>query len=150
MRSLLPTPFLVSLAAALGLGEVALEFGWVSFPREPGQVPRAWVPRLGYQKAYLAYGVILGAGIMTQAPFAATYAVAASTGFRPSVIAAAAIGAAFGLGRSLPVLAPIGRGTFLARGDELLVWAHRHLHPFGAAISVGITVLLTYSLLKRV
>jgi hypothetical protein len=105
VRTLLPHGFAAGALLSLGVAATAHEigqrrgkFGWGR------QVPGTWRYRFGEPKAFAGFGFLLGGGIFTYAPFAATYVVFAYVGLMLPIGAAVLAGVLFGSARSTAVL----------------------------------------------
>lgn len=68
------------------------------------QVPRAWLRDLPGPLTYFLFGLLLGPGVLTIAPYAALTGVLVAEFASGSVAAGAVIGAAFGAGRVVALL----------------------------------------------
>jgi sulfite exporter TauE/SafE len=94
-----------------GAGVLSLVFGLNEFgllrlplPRNHHSVPQSWWFDLGPNQAALVYGFVLGLGVTTVVPFGTFYAVGAWALLAAGPGYGAALGAAYGLARALPVL----------------------------------------------
>jgi sulfite exporter TauE/SafE len=96
---------LVLLGAIVAIG-LALDLGAVGrpLPTVHRQVDEAWRTRYRGWVWGLGYGVELGVGVVTIVTTSTVYATWAAASLSGSALAGAAIGAAFGLSRALPVL----------------------------------------------
>jgi hypothetical protein len=97
-----------ALAVLAGLGALGLlaDLGvaGMHLPTSHRQVDEGWLDRYRGWVYGVGYGVQLGAGVVTVVPSATTYLTWATALLAHSPAAGSAIGATFGVARSLPVL----------------------------------------------
>lgn len=101
----------IAVVAGLLVVLVLIDLRVVDKRSRRGQVPATWARRHGRGKAFVLYGVQLGAGLVTYVPYGVTYGVFAVAAVLLPVPQALLVGALFGLGRTLSVglasLAPV-------------------------------------------
>jgi hypothetical protein len=103
VRTLMPPAAVAFVLAGIGAIGVLRDAGLLGPPLFIGQVPKSWYGRWGPIRSYAAYGLSLGAGLITVAPFAATYVSFGAAGLMASPLTAGFVGMAFGLGRTVLV-----------------------------------------------
>lgn len=106
----LPPPVRVGLLAAIALGAVARDAGWISvrLPQAARQIPREVLQR-GPVAGALQFGFELGTCVRTFMTGSAPYVVAAAILLlQPDPVHVVAAAAGVGVGRTLPVLQAIG------------------------------------------
>jgi Cytochrome C biogenesis protein transmembrane region len=127
---------IVAIGLALDLGVLGLRL-----PTVHRQVDEAWRTRYRGWVWGLGYGVELGVGVVTIVTTSTVYAAWAAAALSGGPIAGAAIGAAFGLSRALPVfsVARVRRPDQVLRIDALLgrlaAPARRVTYATGAALA---------------
>ena len=154
VRPWLPLPLafgvLVIVALAYALHELRI---WrLPHPERAWQVPNEWIvrrPLLGV----VAFGLTLGTGLFTYIPFTSFYLLLAWEALLTSPTLGAALGAAYGLARALPVL--VG-GWVTWRGQPIvpvhtgLMGAQPTLHRVtGGLLLLTAAVLVALPLLTR-
>jgi cytochrome c-type biogenesis protein len=121
-------------------------------PERAWQVPNAWIRRWPIRGTAL-FGLILGTGLFTFIPFTNYYVVLAWEAGTGSLLLGAALGAAYGLFRGLPVL--VG-GTLLLLNKHPLdfnMWLIGHItawHRASATLLLAVAGFLLGVLLKGV
>jgi cytochrome c biogenesis protein CcdA len=92
------------------------------------------------------FGLLLGMGWVTRTPYPAFYAVLLWSAAAPALWGALAAGVAFGVGRTLPLVA-VGAGRFLDRtwGEPMQakLWLDAHEPVFHRLSGVGLVALVT-------
>jgi hypothetical protein len=128
-RQIAPTAEIavVVLAAVLGLVAVGLEWKGTlgPLPQRRAQVPRRWLLWRRRNVTAIAFGLVIGSGVLTHLQHATTYALAAVIALAPSIELGTALGALYGLSRGIT----LGL-TWLAdrRGHERPSWARARPH----------------------
>jgi hypothetical protein len=141
VRTLLPLPIVAFFLAGLGTVGVLMDAGFLGPPRRVGQVPKSWYGRWGPVRSYAAYGLSLGAGWITAAPFAATYVCFAAAGLAASPLTAGIAGMAFGLGRTI-LVGPINLHRRLVSGTaSLYSSSKRQLAVVSAALCLWVVIM---------
>ena len=121
-------------------------------PERAWQVPNAWIRRWPIGGTAL-FGLILGTGLFTFIPFTNYYVVLAWEAGTGSLLLGAALGAAYGLFRGLPVL--VG-GTLLLLNKHPLdfnMWLIGHItawHRASATLLLAVAGFLLGALLKGI
>lgn len=126
-------PRIVAGLVGLLLGAYALvELGVLRLPvlGRHWQVPRFWQTHATPRAAYFAYGLLLGVGFLTIAPYAALTSVFVLQVASASVLPGAAVGATYGLGRAASFAIGVGalgqsasNYTFVQRvADRMPLW----------------------------
>jgi hypothetical protein len=90
-------PVLLALAALYLLAAVLT--GSLRLPMLDRQVPQEWRARLGPERASLAYGFVLGTGVLTRINSPAFYLLPLAVLVTPSPVLGLALAAVFGLAR---------------------------------------------------
>lgn len=116
-------PAAVALAAAIVLAAGLVDASRLALPSPRRQVNEDWLVRYRGWVYGGAFGFQLGLGVVTYVPTAAVYAAWALAALTGSVGAGAAVGAAFGLARALPLL-----GAARVRTPARLRTLHVRLH----------------------
>jgi len=101
------TSFAAALIGVFALTCVFHEVGLIRLPlpSRSWQVPSAWL-RAGPFRSAVAYGVVMGLGFLTRAPFATYHAAVLWAFLSGSLVQGATVGAAFGLARAAALLLP--------------------------------------------
>ena len=121
-------------------------------PERAWQVPNAWIRRWPIGGTAL-FGLILGTGLFTFIPFTNYYVVLAWEAGTGSLLLGAALGAAYGLFRGLPVL--VG-GTLLLLNKHPLdfnMWLIGHItawHRASATLLLAVAGFILGALLKGI
>jgi hypothetical protein len=102
-RTLLPDPIGIAVFVVIATAFTLTDLRLIRRGAWGPQVKASWFKRYGPRMSYALYGLILGAGLPTFAPYAATYVAFLAAGFMPSLIDALLLGSLFGLGRAFPV-----------------------------------------------
>jgi hypothetical protein len=99
----LPRVIALTIVGAIAIGYGLAEVLPLRLPRinPHGQVPRAWIGRRSGAQVYFAFGLLLGAGIFTAAPFASFSGLLMLEFGLGSPWAGGMIGAAYGASRAL-------------------------------------------------
>jgi hypothetical protein len=99
-------PGLVVVALAVVVLAIALQAnGRVApLPERRAQVPRQWLLWADRRKTALAFGLMIGAMVLTHLRHASAYVLGATVVLAPSVGAGAALGAAYGMFRGMPLI----------------------------------------------
>ena len=141
VRTLVRSALVAFVLAGLGAIGVLRDSGLLGPPLPVGQVPKSWYGRWGPIRSYAAYGLSLGAGMITVAPFAATYVCFAAAGLVSSPLTAGIAGMAFGLGRTVFV-GPINIHPRLVSAMASLYASSRHrLSLMSAALCLSILIM---------
>ncbi len=154
IRPWLPGPLVILalalLAAAYGLHELGR---WhLPHPERAWQVPNEWIVQRPLFGA-IAFGLILGTGLFTFIPFTSFYLLLAWQALLAPPALGAALGAAYGLARALPVL--VGgwitwRGRPVVTVHTRLMDAMPDLHrATGGLLLLAAVVLPALGLLAR-
>ncbi len=93
-------------AVTTAIAYALADFGFIRLPKagRHWQVPRRWLSELPTTKAFLFFGILLGIGFLTAAPYASFTSLLALEVGTGSPVAGAVCGAAYGLGRGFAVL----------------------------------------------
>lgn len=122
VRTLLPSRVVDSIAIVVLVLAVLQDLGRLRLPHRRTQVPQRWLQQLGPGRAYYRYGLLLGSGLLTAAPYGITFAIMTAAALRLEAGDALVVGALFGLGRT----ATIGFATPLsAVGFAANAWLAR-------------------------
>jgi hypothetical protein len=138
LRTMPPRFFAVALSVLVLAWLACVDVGLLKRPalfNAHRQVPIEWSVTLGFPRAFMLYGLILGAYVFTYAPFASVFAIFYVGALRLSLLAAVASGAALGLGRTIPVAAAFSR-PLVWRSDQYLALATRRLPAVSASVSL--------------
>ena len=129
-----------AVAAAAGVA-AELTGRTAALPQRRRQVPRDWVDRMGRTRCAIGFGLLLGAGVFTHLHRGSVYVVGALALVAPNVAAAALLGAAYGLGRALPVPFDAIRTSAGRRGAPLVERLGRRAEHGVAAGAAAVFVL---------
>jgi hypothetical protein len=143
IRTMLPAA--VPAIAFLGLVAFAtrrdLPVGRAGGALHGRQVPATWRARYGDERAFAAYGFVLGAGALSFTPYALTFIIFAWAGLLMPLGGAIVIGAVFGGARAASVaigsLSPARISSAIFRSGKL----PRHL-PWASACLDGVVGVL--------
>lgn len=150
LGSLAPRAPLVALAAlaVVALLGVLAELGMAGLrvPTNHRQVNERWLDLYRGWVYGVGFGFQLGLGVITIVTSAATYVVLAAAVFAHSAVGGLAVGATFGLARSLPVLLTASARTpgdlrALHRRNAAWALAVRRTALGGQAVTCGLAIL---------
>lgn len=144
VRTLAPEELPVALLVALAVAAALADAGRIALPRQPRQVPQAWMRNYGPARAYALYGFWLGAGLITNISYMAEVVVLAAAALLLPFPEAVLVGGIFGLGRTAPVT-PLGISRGLTgwwtrlyrRGYDRTLYASAILSVAVAVIAVA-------------
>ena len=142
IRSSAPDVLVAALALGWALLAIAADLKRIRLPRRNCQVPQKWYRRYGPTRGYFYYGAALGAGLITYIPYGITYVVFGAAAVASSPLGAAAVGAAFGIGRT----ALIGPAALAA--ERASVWLFRG--PFSHRVLPKLSIVLVLLLAAAV
>jgi hypothetical protein len=136
LRTLLPAPAPRVLVAAVAVAAFCTDLGILHPPKVYRQLPRSWARRFGADRLYFMYGVVLGSGLLTFAPYALVFTVLALFSLQDSLPLALAGGALLGAGRTV-LVGPLSHPRVAPRRlmDDL-AGGYRHLPKLSAAASI--------------
>lgn len=135
LRTLIPAPGPVSLAATGIAVCLLIDLRILPHPPKRGQVPPHWRQRFGEARGFFAYGFVLGAGVLTFAPYASTYAIYLFGSLVPSIPFALLVAVGFGLGRTAPAVPLSARESWVASLPDILGKAYRTFPAISALLS---------------
>jgi hypothetical protein len=137
------TPFrtIAPVGASLVLASVGVGALWYdcfanSAARVGRQVPSTWPAHYGYVRAFARYGAMLGAGLLTYVPYGAAFCLFTAAALAPSLSAAVAGGAIFGVSRAALTLA----ASLRPARCSVLLYRSSAAQTYWRAISVATTV----------
>jgi hypothetical protein len=133
----IPAAARAPLLAFAALACLLIDTGLIPLPTVRRQVNEDWLGRYRGWAYGAGFGLQLGAGVVTIVTSAAVYLTLVGEFLVGSEVTGAMIGAAFGLVRAAPLMAP-GR----ARSHEQLVTRHRRLvalAPAGKQLTLAMT-----------
>jgi hypothetical protein len=141
IRTLLSPTALTTLMIALVAYAILRHFvhfrlPW--FPQRDIQVPKSWFSRFGARSAYLRYGAVLGAGLVTYVPNSLVYCAFIGAALLQPLQGVIVSGAAFGFGRTFLV----GPGAALAPQRLSLTSNLGRLSREAITLSTVVTVAL--------
>jgi hypothetical protein len=144
VRTLLPRTVVVGLFACVAVLAMAADTVHTPMPARHIQVPKSWYGRYGPVRSYALYGLVLGAGLLTDIPYAVTYTIFAS-GLVLPIGLAVLLGALFGLGRT----AVVGPITVHHRVVEAITRSFPRLRPRLPIVSALASLMLLALILTR-
>lgn len=132
--------------SALAAMAVVLQW-WGAFrplPQRRKQVPRRWLLWPSRLKTAVAFGLIIGSGALTYIQFAVAYVLATVAMLTESPLAGAALGAAYGLLRAMPLLVTWAADAYRGgRPDWECLLRHRRALNRTLAVAAALTLVAT-------
>lgn len=148
LRALLrPSDATATVVFAAGLA-VLVVLDWLGVARRLSagfRVPAVWVRRSGW-RAGLVWGLTLGAGFVTEVPYAALQAAVLGAVLLPTPALAWAVPLAYASGRLIVTATPL-RHAVLAAADRRIAVARGGSEPLSVVIPAGASRLLLLLLL---
>lgn len=143
IRSLVPLWAAIAMTSIVAIASILSDLRVVSLKGSERQVNRSWTRQFGAVGGYFRFGLMLGAGLLTFVPFAVLFSTFTLASTMLSLPSAAAVGALYGLGRTLLV----GPGAALPSNPStllptLLARSHMALPRVSALLSLLLLILI--------
>lgn len=143
----------LSILAVVMLAYAVREIGRLRLPLPSShwQVPRSWI-NLGPTKGAVLYGVMMGAGFFTRAPFGTYHALLLWSFVAGSPLLGAGTGLAFGLARALTLMLPrLQREGGHVQRTEVIYRRAEQVHVLnGVVLALAGSTVLVVSLTELV